>query len=511
MFNGWPASYADISAGLTFQRTVSETIEHQLRSSDSICAILLGASGVGKTTAARQAIYRLLRQGFYCWAHKGDHTLLADKWLSVAKYLKRKKQHGTIFIDDAHNHLHQLNELVDLLVSDENGNLKIIAASTRNHWNPRVKTPNIFKFGAVHNLVKLQPEEITRLLQLIDNNAEIRPLAEENFSGFSRHERRRLVDRCESDMFVCLKNIFASEKFDDIILRKYASLQEPYQNIYRLVAAMESAGIRVHRQLVIRVLGIPALEIPAVLSHLTDIVHEYTISEREGIYGWKGRHSVIVDIIARYKFAEVEKLIDLFSKVIDCILPTYEIEIRTIRELCNIESGLSKIPDKSVQNTLLRKMMSVAPGERIPRHRLIRNLIEMGEFEKAETEIRLFDKDFGGDGPVFRYKVNLLVARAIRTSGIMEEDRLAILEKAREMAIVGISRYPNNKNMLAAYCDVGIELYRRTGDLTVFDQAISEMKDAEVRIGDPDISKLISRYERRIAGHVANNDDYIVE
>ena len=31
----------------------------------------------------------------------------------------------------------------------------------------------------------------------------------------------------------------------------------------------------------------------------------------------------------------------------------------------------------------------------MPRHRLIRNLIKMDAFEKAETEIRIFEKDFG--------------------------------------------------------------------------------------------------------------------
>ncbi len=61
-------------------------------------------------------------------------------------------------------------------------------------------------------------EEIERLLNLIDRNIEVRALVEQTFSGFSRTERRRrLIDRCEADMFVCLKNIFASEAFDDII------------------------------------------------------------------------------------------------------------------------------------------------------------------------------------------------------------------------------------------------------------------------------------------------------
>ena len=42
--------------------------------------------------------------------------------------------------------------------------------------------------------------------------------------------------------------------------------------------------------------------------------------------------------------------------------------------------------------------MSIAPSERVPRHRLIRNLIDAGAYDKADTEIRIFEKDFGADG-----------------------------------------------------------------------------------------------------------------
>lgn len=178
-----------------------------------------------------------------------------------------------------------------------------------------------------------------------------------------------------------------------------------------------------------------------------------------------------------------------------------------MRELCNVESGIPCIPDKAVQNTLLRKIMSIVPGERVPRHRLIRNLIEMGEFEKAETEIRIFEKDFRRDGPVARYKVALLTARAKTTPGIMEEDRLAILDQARALATTSIRQFPYNKSLLTAYCDVGLEVHRRTGNYAVYDDAMAELRAAEDRIGDPDIPRLIARYESRIHGRPADTDD----
>lgn len=506
MFNGWPASHADVAAKMTFERTVVSSIVSSFDRTEAVVATILGASGVGKTTTARQVLQQLMSRGVLCWEHRSEHALLAQEWRQFARNLNEQGRKGVLFVDDAQTQLQELNELLDDLVYDGHGAMVVICAAARNQWAPRIKSPAFFKRGNTYKLSRLNATEIDRLLNLVDNNDQIRPLIEQVFSGFSRIERRRrLSERCEADMFVCLKNIFASDKFDDIILREYALLSPELQSIYRVVAAMESSGIRVHRQLVIRLLNIPGDAIASALTHLADIIHEYVVSEREGIYGWKGRHPVIVDIISRYKYAEVEKITKLFSDVIDNISPTYEIEIRTIREICNIDSGLPRIPDKRVQNTLLRKMMSVAPGERVPRHRLIRNLISLGDYEQADTEIRIFEKDFHRDGPVARYKVTLLTARAINAPGLMEEDRVAILSQAANLAAASAQRYPGNKNVLAAYCEVGVELFKRTGSADVFDAAIVELKAAEPRLGDPDVSRMISRYERSIAGEIMDS------
>ena len=501
MFQGWPATYADINAHLTFERSCSKNIESTLQNDCFICAAILGASGTGKSTLARQVMLQLSKKTYHCWEHKGNHKLLPNEWRKVATHLSSKDDRGILFIDDAHIHLYELNDLIDLLAADELVSLKIIITSARNQWNPRVKTPNIFTKGQQYVLQKLDDKEIENLLSLVDSSPDLRPLVEDCFSGFSRIERkRRLTVRCASDTFVCLKNIFASEQFDDIVLREFAELDEDHREIYRLVAAMESAGINVHRQLVIRLLCIPALEIAASLVKLTDIIHEYTISEREGIYGWKGRHHVIMDIITNYKMKDKEEYYNFLEKIIDHIIPTYDIEIRTIKQLCAFDSGISRFPDKHLRNRLLRKMISKAPGERVPRHRLISYLIDLNELDKAETEIRLFEKDFKLDGPVQRFRIRLLLARAERTPGILDEDRRAILEKARELAVNSIDRFKDNKYLLRTYCDVGIEYFKRTGELSVFDDAMTKMKDAEERIGDPEITKTIIKYERRVAG-----------
>jgi hypothetical protein len=323
---------------------------------------------------------------------------------------------------------------------------------------------------------------------------------ETTFAGYTRHEKRiRLVQRCEADMFVCLKNIFSSEKFDDIILREYAELESTLQDVYRVLAAMESAGVHVHRQLVIRLLGISAMQVSSILTRMEDILQEETVDESQGIFAWRGRHKVIMDIVAEHKYYDSHRRYDLLDSVVSNIQPSYKIELKTIRSLCSIESGLTMLPSLEQQNVLLRKMISVAPGERVPRHRLITNLIELGHFDAADTEIKVFGADFRLDAPTTRYQITLATARAVRSKGLMQEDRIALLGKAGELGAAAAARFRDVKGVLAAYCEVGIETAKLAGRRDVFDRAIAALRKTEERVGDPDIARTIARLERRMS------------
>jgi GTPase SAR1 family protein len=497
MFAGWPANYADVNKGLTFERSVAISMTAQAQGGDSICLTLVGASGVGKTTAARQVLTALSKQGFSCWEHRLDLTLDPTEWVGLARDLAKVGRRAALFIDDAHVHVREINELVDGLAHAELTSLVVVLASSRNHWKPRIKSPNIYKRGKLYILSKVDGPEIERLLSLVDTSSEIAKIVETSFSGFSRTEkRRRLTDRCESDMFVCMRNIFASESFDNIILREFAELQEQLQDVYRLVAALENAGVKVHRQLIIRLLGIPMQSTMALLDNMTDIVSEYTISEKRHIYGWQGRHPVISAIIAKYKYGETVKIVALYDLVIDTAMPSYDIEVRSLIELCNVYTGIPKLPDKEVQNRLLRKIVSLLPGQRVPRHRLIRNLTDMGHYDQAQTEIRIFENDFKIDAPVTRLKIELMIARATESPGILIEDRLAILDQAKVIAAAGTAKHQNSSGVFAAYCRVGLNILRYGGDRTVFDDAMDKLYKAADRLADPEMNSLIRHFER---------------
>lgn len=261
---------------------------------------------------------------------------------------------------------------------------------------------------------------------------------------------------------------------------------------------MESFGVRVHRQLLIRLLHISAEDVAIVLRNLEGLVEEYEITPRDSTFGWRGRHLVISEIITRHKFNNQSEVFGLLKKVVSKISPTYSIEIRTLRQLCSFDGGLPRINNVQDQNELLRMMISVAPRERVPRHRLISNLIRTGAFPDAETEIRVFENDLGSDGPVRRYKVRLLIERAVSTVGLMPEDKATMLNEAYSAACRIIERDQVTRQSLQLYGDVCLELFKVTGDYTFIDDALEQMKSAELDLGDPDITRLIHRFEQRV-------------
>jgi hypothetical protein len=186
MFNGWPAKYADIALRATFERSVVGEIVPPLSSEETtVCTVILGASGVGKTTAARQALCRLADEGAFGWEHDSEYDLLPESWVKIARILKDSGNRGVLLVDEAHVHLQELNDLIDRLVAENNRHLKLILCSSRNHWFPRVKSPNIFKRGKTFSMSTLDNREIDRLLQLVENFPAIKALVEPGFSGFS--------------------------------------------------------------------------------------------------------------------------------------------------------------------------------------------------------------------------------------------------------------------------------------------------------------------------------------
>jgi SIR2-like domain len=498
MFNGRSASYADIASGFTFPRTISGQLATRLASVEDRYLTITGVAGVGKSTLARQLLSQMRARGHYCWEHVDDYPLSADEWHGVARQLSEREQRGYLLLDNGAAYLPQINSLVQRLERDDEHPLKLLITANHAQWTPRMKDPALFRSGHTARLSELTRDDIAALVRLAAEQSQIRALVDPSFAHLPANEQiRRLRERARADMYVCLKNIFASTGLDDILLQEYADLNDGQQDVYRFVAALEAAGGRVHRQLVLRLLGISGDAIMGLLRGLEGIVDEYEISADRGLYGWATRHELIAATIARYKYADQDQLRDLLEETVDALNPSVHIELRALREMCNAEFGIASLSDADAQLAIYERIIAVVPGERGPRHRLIRKLLEIRRPEAAAQAIRHAEEEIGSDRPIARYKVRLAILRAEATPGILAEDRVAILRNAQSIALDTIQRFAGDKFAYVAYAELGVAVAETAGDFTMLDEAISEMANASDRILDPAMATDLERYERR--------------
>ncbi len=505
LFNGSAAAYGDIAAGYTFPRSAEPQILNALKDPATKFATVTGAAGVGKTTLARRVASSLAQDGWLCWEHRTDFPLHADDWLGVNARLVAANKHGVLVVDDCTHFMRQLNALASsLATTPSTSGLHLVLTATTSRWVPRIKARELFAHGMEQRLTSLSPAEIDELLSLLDREAAIRGLVESDFAALPRADQtRRLRGRCSADMYVCLKNIFASDALDTILLREFADLDEDLQDIYRFVAALEATGTRVHRQLVLRLLGSTGSDVAELLQRLEGVVDEYTIAAAQGLFGWGTRHEVVAQTIARYKFADQAELFKLLDGVIAELNPTVWIEMRTLRDICTYDFGIQRLTNLDAQIALYEKLIDLAPGERIPRHRLIRTRLRQQETELAAQAIRDAEANVTDDPLLSRYKVGVALQRSALTAGILDEDRKAMLLEARTLALRGISEFPDDKHAFRVYGDVGEALAERFGFIETLDDAIAKLSEATERILDPDVGRWLAKLERVRRGLVA--------
>jgi GTPase SAR1 family protein len=496
MFNGGSATYADIRAGATFERANRAEALERLKAGKSIVVPIVGAAGVGKTTFARQLMLDLSDAGHLAWEHRGDFYFDFRAWTVIEAQLRSSDKTAFLLIDECTAALRGINELINHLAGLETPALRLVLTANSAQWAPRIKSPNIFAKGYVVELSRLNNAEINSLVNLVAFNKEISALVGNDFKRQGRPQQiDTLRQKCSADMFVCLSNIFANESLDIILLQEYDALQENLQEYYRYVAGLEAVGMRVHRQLLVRMLNLPPAQIAAALSGLSGIVDEFEIKPKEGIYGWSTRHVVIARKISEYKFSSFDELKQLFEAIVNNINPAVSIELQSIRSICDSDFGIGRIGDGKTRRDLYRKLIEVAPGERIPWHRLIRELLNEGTSEEIEYVIRNAETAVGNDAPIARYKVRLLVNRAKTTQGISRQDRVALLRKAYELASRNIGYFSWDKYSFRELCEVAVLLVQRGESPYILDEAIAKMRVAADRILDPDMAKELHRFE----------------
>lgn len=496
MFNGSPATYADIASGATFERAGAlGHVERLLRRDTPVIAVV-GAAGVGKTTLARQLGAMLAENVAFVWEHKADFAFHHKPWITIAQKLKADGRRAVLIVDECTPYLRSVNQLIESLNSDADAALSVIVTANSSQWTPRMKSSVFFSKKAVVELSQLNDQELNSLINLVEHNGKISELVTRDFKRRPRSDQFETLKRkCSSDMFVCLKNVFATESLDDIILEEYGLLEENLRNYYRHVAAMQAFGAKVHRQMIIRMLNVSPQSVAAVLNGLDGIVDEYEVSSKNGIYGWSVRHLVIARKIAEYKFSSLDDIVDLFDSLIDNVNPATSIEMQTLRNICDTEYGIGRIGDASIRKRLYKKIVDIVPGERIPWHRLIKEALAEEDLPEADYLIRAAETAVGRDGPIDRFKVRLMMLRAQKTPRISSEDRLAILRKAYEAALGNLRFHANDKYSYALVCDVAFKMVERGESEYLLEESIQLYRDAAERLEDPDMARQLRIFE----------------
>jgi hypothetical protein len=496
MFNGGPATYADIGARVTFERDQEAHLLDAIEKREINVATVIGAAGVGKTTLVRMIALGLRQRGIGVWEHKNDFNFQHNAWIETEAGMRANGSRAILVLDECTHYMRGVNNILDEFAKIDLPSIQLIVTANAAQWTPRIKSKNFFSRGKLVNLSSLSDSEIRSLLNLLENNRLIAELVQTEFKRESRNRQfERLKQKCSADMFVCLKNIFANESLDTILLQEYDSLHESLQEYYRFVAALEAVGTRVHRQLILRMLGISASDVPAVLTGLSGIVDEFDIKPSRGIYGWSTRHLVIARKIADYKFSRIDDLIKLFDQIIDSINPAEPLEMQSVRAICDMDYGIGRIGDNITRERLYRRLVKLLPAERIPWHRLIRQKLDDGKVEDVEYLIRDAAEAAGSDSPIDRYRVRLLVLRSSETPNISRDDRLALLRKAFELAMKNAHKHRLDKYSYRELCTVAIELHKRGENVAYMDEAIRRMREGADVILDPDLDRMLQNFE----------------
>jgi SIR2-like domain len=507
LFNGGAASYADVQAGYTARRSAESRLVKAPNSTRGFLTSVIGPAGVGKTTVARRVLSDFAQQGFACWEAVPEYDLDVDGWLVVEGNLRAAGRQGFLFIDDCTRKMPHVNRLATRLCQVDRPFLRLILTSTSAEWKMRQKSPFFFSRGNLVQLGKLTEFDLAEMVNLVEQVPQITNLADADFLRLGRNRKlARLRDRCKSEMFVCLKNIFGSNELDFILLNEFSALGDAEQDVYRHVAVLQAMNAEVHRQLIMRVMGLDYESLKPLLLSLDGVVEEYTVNASLGLYGWTTRHDVIAETIAKYKFDEPQELFQVLETLISGLNPTVGMELATMHAMCSSDWGISHLPSEEDQVALLNRLIDVVPGERTPRRRLVRRHLESRELGEAYQAIQAARRVIGQDNIINRYDALRLLYRAEEDSLLQQGDRLALLKQAAGMAEAVLVRDPLDVHTMRVFGNIAVKIATLSGQAQRLEDAVNRLRAAQQQLLDPEVGKLARHFDQVLSGLAVDID-----
>lgn len=119
--------------------------------------------------------------------------------------------------------------------------------------------------------------------------------------------------------------------------------------------------------------------------------------------------------------------------------------------------------DATKRIELYTAMTEVAPAERVPWHRLIREYSVLNNYSMMEQIIKSAENHVGIDSPIHRYKIILLLCKIREVNALSVVDKLAYLGECERLANEGILRFPGDKYTYKIFEKIGRASYELTG------------------------------------------------
>lgn len=438
MVSGGAATFADINASLTFRRSLESSIDSAITS--NLIVTIKGVAGVGKTTLARRILFGRRSSKEIIVEFDNSNPFISAEWLSFAKSLADEGKTAIVLVDNASSYLGVINNLIDRLYENHLESLKILITIETSQWAARRKSTIFFERGKFFDVTNLDDVEISGLVGLLSND-KIRNSAQQEFLALPQREMHEAIKyKCSKDPFVAMKYLFNKESIDQIILKEFAQLDEDCQDIYKLVAFLESSGAEVHRQMVLRLVHFAVSDLMDKLKILDGIIFETSPNKKNSdIYLWRTRHSVIANIVSKVKFFHPNETEELVRKLIRTSNPTHYIERKTLVNLCQRNSGIYKIPDPQKRIELLKEIVATSPTDRVPRHRIIKEYLDLNELGLAEQALDAARREAGHDAPLKRYEIMIEHQKYKSITGLQSRDLYAILWNCKNLALQAIS------------------------------------------------------------------------
>ncbi len=277
-----------------FQRDVEDPLYDEMLDYATSGALresltLLGHAGSGVTTVLMSLAARLVREGAgpVYFLRPGAQVLEGDV-LFVAQRDPHVKPF--FFVDNAAIEKERLRRLVQRVQSSHANGMLVLGARL-NEW----RESTVRLATKERQLLQLGPDEIPRLLTLLENSGELGVLAD-----LSPELRVVKIQQSNSnDLLVTLREVTEGRSFDAIIEDEYLGIHsELGRRFYLMVACFFQKHLFVRDTLLARLLDVDTEEMFRETNAATEGVVLYeTVDEANGVFAARARHRVIAQIV----------------------------------------------------------------------------------------------------------------------------------------------------------------------------------------------------------------------